>query len=142
MSRRYRNRRIGDFLKELKLVEGRNTGIPTILRAMEQNGSEVPIFKTDEERNYFTVVLPTHQKFQTKKESPQTKQRKSYFEVKALILSTLEEKNDLSTPELAYLMGYSKVTDTISRAVKELITEGKITYLDSKKIRGKKIHLI
>lgn len=142
MSRRYRNRRIGDFLKELKLVEGRNTGIPTILRAMEQNGSEVPIFETDEERNYFTVVLPTHQKFQTKKESPQPKQRKSYFEVKALILSTLEEKNDLSTPELAYLMGYSKVTDTISRAVKELITEGKITYLDSKKIRGKKIHLI
>jgi len=30
ISRRYRNRRIGDFLKELKLVEGRNTGIPTI----------------------------------------------------------------------------------------------------------------
>ena len=34
ISKRYRNRRIGDFLKELKLVEGRNTGIPTILGAL------------------------------------------------------------------------------------------------------------
>jgi ATP-dependent DNA helicase RecG len=25
---RYRNRRIGEFLKELRLVEGRNTGVP------------------------------------------------------------------------------------------------------------------
>lgn len=30
-TRRYRNRRIGDFLKELHLVEGRNTGIPTAI---------------------------------------------------------------------------------------------------------------
>ena len=51
ISRRYRNRRIGDFLKELKLVEGRNTGIPTILRAMETNGSEPPGFETDDERS-------------------------------------------------------------------------------------------
>lgn len=34
VSKRYRNRRIGDFLKELHMAEGRNTGIPTILRAM------------------------------------------------------------------------------------------------------------
>ena len=31
--KKYRNRRIGDFLKELKLNEGRNTGIPKIKRA-------------------------------------------------------------------------------------------------------------
>lgn len=28
IARRYRNRRIGEFLKELKLTEGRCTGIP------------------------------------------------------------------------------------------------------------------
>ena len=43
----HRNPRIGEFLKELKLVEGRNTGIPAMLRAMEYNGSEMPTFKTD-----------------------------------------------------------------------------------------------
>lgn len=63
VSRRYRNRRIGDFLKELKLIEGRNTGIPTILRAMEKNGSKPPVFETDEERSYLTVILPVHEKF-------------------------------------------------------------------------------
>src|SRR5690606_8553473 len=34
ISRRYRNRRVGEFLKELDLTEGRSTGIPKILRAM------------------------------------------------------------------------------------------------------------
>ena len=34
VSRRYRNRRIGEFLKELDLAEGRSTGVPKILRAM------------------------------------------------------------------------------------------------------------
>lgn len=42
VSRRYRNRRIGEFLKELDLTEGRATGIPKILRAMRENGSPAP----------------------------------------------------------------------------------------------------
>lgn len=63
VSRRYRNRRIGEFLKDLKLSEGRSTGIPTILRAMAQNGSPTPIFETDEDRSYFLIRLPIHQAF-------------------------------------------------------------------------------
>lgn len=35
-NRRYRNRRIGDILKELHLTEGRNTGFGKILRALEE----------------------------------------------------------------------------------------------------------
>lgn len=58
VARRYRNRRIGEFLKELELSEGRNTGIPTILRAMSENGSPRPRFETDEDRTYFLVRLP------------------------------------------------------------------------------------
>jgi len=34
-SRRYRNRRIGEFLKELRLTEGRNTGFQKIRRALQ-----------------------------------------------------------------------------------------------------------
>lgn len=37
--RRYRNRRIGEFLKELEFTEGRCTGIPKIIAAMAKNGS-------------------------------------------------------------------------------------------------------
>jgi len=58
--RTYRNRRIGDFLKELHLTEGRCTGVPKIRKAMELNGSPSPIFETDQECHYFLTVLPIH----------------------------------------------------------------------------------
>ena len=56
--RRYRNRRIGEFLKELELSEGRCTGIRKILGAMRANGSPEPLFETDAERTWFMVRLP------------------------------------------------------------------------------------
>lgn len=56
-NRRYRNRRIGDFLKELHLTEGRNTGFKKILDALEANGSPKPEFETDEARSYFITRL-------------------------------------------------------------------------------------
>ena len=60
ISRRYRNRRIGGFLKELDLAEGRSTGIPKILRAMRKNGSPSPVFESDDDRTWFLVRLPVH----------------------------------------------------------------------------------
>jgi ATP-dependent DNA helicase RecG len=63
VSRRYRNRRIGDFLKELDLTEGRSTGIPKIREAMAHNGSPAARLITDEERTYFRVELPIHPAF-------------------------------------------------------------------------------
>lgn len=58
VARRYRNRRIGEFLKELELSEGRGTGIPKILHAMRTNGSPEPVFETDADRTSFLVRLP------------------------------------------------------------------------------------
>jgi ATP-dependent DNA helicase RecG len=58
-----RNRRIGEFLKELRLAEGRGTGIPKLYRAMEQNGSPRPRFDFDESRSYFRVTLPAHPEY-------------------------------------------------------------------------------
>ena len=52
-SRRCRNRRIGEFLKELHLTEGRNTGFKKILNALKANGSPLPEFETDEDHDYF-----------------------------------------------------------------------------------------
>ncbi|MBO6060479.1 MAG: transcriptional regulator, partial [Bacteroidaceae bacterium] len=45
-SRRYRNRRLGDFLKELDLTEGRSTGVPTIQEKLADNGSLRATFET------------------------------------------------------------------------------------------------
>ena len=69
---RYRNRRIGDFLKELDMAEGRNTGMPTILRTMKNNKSPKPVFKTDEDRSYFTVFLPINKDFLEDDTTPMT----------------------------------------------------------------------
>lgn len=62
VTRRYRNRRIGEFLKELDLTKGRSTGIPKILRVVRANGSPMPIFETDDEDSYFLIRLPIHDK--------------------------------------------------------------------------------
>ncbi|MHC1777537.1 MAG: RNA-binding domain-containing protein [Lentimicrobium sp.] len=59
VAREYRNRRIGDFLKELRLTEGRGTGFPTIYKAMATNGSPDPVFTTDEQ-TYVLVTLSAH----------------------------------------------------------------------------------
>lgn len=60
VARDYRNRKIGGFLKELKLTEGRGTGLPIIHSSMEENGSPPPVFETDENNAYFLCVLPIH----------------------------------------------------------------------------------
>ena len=67
ISRRYRNRRIGEFLKELNLTEGRGTGIPKILRAMKANGSSDPRFETDDDRTCFVSYFPAHPLIVSKK---------------------------------------------------------------------------
>lgn len=61
--RPYLNRRIGEFLKELKLTEGRGTGIPKIMRAMRANGSPMPEFETNDNRDFFIATLPVHPAF-------------------------------------------------------------------------------
>lgn len=58
-----RNRRIGEFLKDLRLAEGRGTGIPKIRRKMSENGSPEPTFDFDNERTYFRVILPAHPQY-------------------------------------------------------------------------------
>jgi ATP-dependent DNA helicase RecG len=71
VSRRYRNRRIGEFLKELDLTEGRSTGISKILKVMATNGSPAPEFETDEDRTYFLIRLPVHERAVVTQATPQ-----------------------------------------------------------------------
>ncbi len=58
-----RNRRIGEFLKELRLAEGRGTGLPKLYKAMRENGSPNPRFDFDEGRTYFRATLPAHPEY-------------------------------------------------------------------------------
>ena len=141
VSKRYRNRRIGDFLKELKLIEGRNTGIPTILRALKNNGSDYPVFETDEQRSFFTITIPVNKNFidstnkklsVTKEKKSGIKARRSSSDIKQLVIEILSSKGAVSKSELVKQMGYSKLTDTVSNVIGELISEHKIKYTESK----------
>lgn len=138
-TRRYRNRRIGDFLKELHLVEGRNTGIPTAIREIKKNGSPLPIFLTDEDRTFFSVIIPIHEAFinndylNSKMENIK-KKRRSKDEIKELILETLD-KESYSANELYRNLGYSgNASKTFREIIEELIDEN-IIYNSSTYVR-------
>lgn len=136
-TRRYRNRRIGDFLKELHLVEGRNTGIPTAIRAIKENGSPLPLLLTDEERSFFSVIIPIHEAFLNEKNinnisgsavDKMAPKRRTKEQIKTLILDALFAES-ISTNELYKKLGYSgNASKTFRSCIEELIAEGKIRY--------------
>jgi len=58
-----RNRRIGEFLKQLRLAETWRTGLPRIYRSMAENGSPAPRFDFDPDRTWFRATLPAHPEY-------------------------------------------------------------------------------
>lgn len=78
-SRRYRNRRLGDFLKELDLTEGRSTGVPTIQAKLAENGSPRAVFETTDDRLTFLVTIPVHERCIEGSETPTTSSKKGEF---------------------------------------------------------------
>ncbi len=112
----YRNRRIGDFLKELKLTEGRNTGFPTAFAALRDNGSDMPAFEMDPDRGYLTVRIPVHPHFM-----PKSKPKDAAYEEK--IISTLRENNYTLT-ELALALGYKGITHKLKVTVDGMCRTG------------------
>ena len=112
----YRNRRIGDFLKELKLTEGRNTGFPTAFNALRENGSEMPSFEMDAERRYLTVRIPVHPFFLKKADRESS-------EYDSRILSVLGNR-ELNLTDLAKEMGYKGITKKLNKAASVLCKAG------------------
>lgn len=67
-SRRYRNRRLGDFLKELDLTEGKATGIPIIKKSLRDNGSPQVEFETDEDKLFSSNTTHTSRLYSEKRD--------------------------------------------------------------------------
>ena len=105
IARTYRNRRIGEFLKELKLTEGRNTGIPKIKRALKNNGSKEPEFETNETRDYFITTIFMHEGFEKQilhKTSDKTSEKAS-----DKVLNYLKQNDFITTTIASELLGLS-----------------------------------
>ena len=140
---RYRNRRIGEFLKELHLVEGRNTGIPTILRSLENNNSPLPIFETDADRSYFRITFFVNKAFHAYDHANDTNvktkvaNRKRKNDVKAVIIKNLATES-LASHDLAIRAGYTTHrSGAYLRIIRELMDEGRIAFINSKNPRDK-----
>ncbi|MGB4661127.1 MAG: ATP-binding protein [Mobilitalea sp.] len=65
-ARKYRNRRIGEFFKEIELSEKQGTGITTILSELKKNGSPLPEFETDDDRTYLITTIKMRSGFEHK----------------------------------------------------------------------------
>ncbi len=130
-NRRYRNRRIGDFLKELHLTEGRNTGFKKILDALEGNGSPKPEFETDDDRSYFITRLFIHEVFLNKEpersrkgagKEPERSQKGT--ERKETIIAILREHPMITQTMLMAELNLSR--KQVQSTIKKLQEEGSI----------------
>ena len=130
VSRRYRNRRIGEFLKELDLTEGRSTGISKILKVMAANGSPAPEFETDDDRSYFLIRLPVHER-SAREESTRVESSQRHVGTKLAPsrhqVDILEQCRDSSMlVDLMALMGRSDRTKFRRQVLNPLIAAGLI----------------
>ena len=133
-SRRYRNRRIGEFLKEMHLTEGRNTGFRKIRNALHNNGSPEPLFETDEERTYFATTLFFHPDFvktgidDSQNDNENDIENDNVIKVlnknERVIFEVIRRNPDLSADQIAGLAEVSK--STVSRTIKKLKDKGLI----------------
>lgn len=119
-ARVYRNRRIGDFLKELKLIEGRNTGFPNAIKALKANGSGMPRFEMDEGRSFLSVTIPIHPYFVSAADKDS--------EYKQRILELLRTA-PMNRSELAKALGMKGISKKLTAAVEQLIAEKKVVQI-------------
>ncbi len=124
----YRNRRIWDILKGLHLIEGRNTGYPTILNALKENDSPYPKFEMDSNRTYLTVILQVHHYFLPNKNTLSQKEVDYRNRIKFAL-----SDNNLSLNELAKAMGYKGITAKLFSTINEMLKKGNVekTMIDS-----------
>ena len=147
-NRRYRNRRIGEFLKEMHLTEGRNTGFRKILNALVRNGSPMPIFETDSERLSFCTTLLIHPHFLHQDESRNgiangtngtvngivndtVNEMPKLTKTEQSVLSYIEKDDQATIDDIASAVGKSK--STVNRTIRSLKTKGVLTRAGSDK---------
>lgn len=127
-SRRYRNRRLGDYLKELQLSEGRATGIPTIQDELRKNGSLPARIETDDNRSYFLLEIPCRNGFETINET--------INENELIVFLAIAKNQGVKRAGLTKVTGMKLAT--IIRILKNLISEplNLIEYKGSRKTGG------
>ena len=118
ITRMYRNRRVGDFLKELDYTEGRSTGFPKIYRHLKKNYSPEPKFETDESKQYFLSTIYCHKLFAPKPININGKEK--------LILNFCKQPK--SSREILDFTGVSYHSKNVGKFITTLIDGGLLYY--------------
>ena len=114
---------MGEFLKELHLTEGRNTGIHKMLRSLSENGSPQPLLETDEERLYFlTTIYARNPGNEGAPAEPKTSKKASVRREQVLAYLSEHPSSTLSGASVELGVGMS----TLNRDVAELKAEEKL----------------
>lgn len=125
-SKRYLNRRIAEFLKELKIVEAKNTGYPEIVDMCKANGSPMPIIDMNPTRDYVTVILPIHESFREEDKRS----------VEECIIDALSIK-PMKKTELCRYLGYDRIVNSINRRLVIMLKERKIELTSNREYKLK-----
>ncbi len=124
-ARVYRNRRIGDFLKELGFVEGRNTGFPNASQALKRNGSGQLAFEMDGARNFLSVTIPVHPHFLDEGAGNAKTEKYERRVLEALGCAAMSKN------QLASAMGYKGITSKLAKTVDKLVAENALEKVPS-----------
>ncbi len=117
VTREYRNRKLGGFLKELKLTEGRGTGFPIIYKSLEINGSPPPIFETDDDRYYFLSIIKVHPLTQQVESQGVKDMTKDETKDKELLINSLSDIDNYlrSLDDLRWAQVEKKIKSKVDR---------------------------
>ena len=139
-TRVYRNRRLGEFLKELHLSEGHSTGVPTIQDELAKNGSPRAVFETDEDRRGLCVRIPIHPDFLKDIDDSNSKQvdADSSSSKKINIDNDIFEKVDIGNEKVDIEEGKIKIEIIQEETINRQIVRLKIYEKELRKLRSSK----
>ena len=93
-ARKYRNRRIGEFFKEIELSEKQSTGITKILREIKKNGLPNPEFETEESRVYLITTFKMRDGFKREKTMSESVSGEGKFVVRKIADKNLKPQGE------------------------------------------------
>lgn len=132
---RYRNRRLGDFLKEMDLTEGRSTGLSLIHEELAKNGSPPPLIETDDDRTFFRLIFPIHPDFEGIVDEPVPSE--SDIQILARRLAKVLRANDLAYDEAGNQAGNQASDEAGDEAGDEAVKMATIFSFLSSGVKGK-----
>lgn len=129
-ARIYRNLRVGEFLQSLVFTTGNSTGLGKMIKAMHINNSSKPIFKTNENRDYFLVRLNVNETFLDEQQVVSNKKQEYEEDLNLTEKKILEILKDgpLSKKEIVNAFGYKNVTRDIKIALDSLLIKKYIEF--------------